>query len=101
MHHRSHDQGGLHPGILHAGGCKGGLHLGESASGGLYPGGLGRPPLELRGILWDAVNKWAVHILVLFEIKIKRCKIYTEIKIFFAKFQYYIAELFFVQKLKC
>ena len=44
MHHRSHDQGGL--------------HLGRSASRGV-----GRPP-EVHGILQDTVNKRAVRILL-------------------------------------
>ena len=79
MHHRSHDQGvcihgGLHPGKS---ACNGGLHPGGSVSGGSVSRVIEQTPHELHGILRDAVNKWAVRILVLFEIKIKRCKIYT------------------------
>ena len=102
MHHRLHDQRGLHPGILHPGilhpggsTCKGGLHPGGSSSGESVFRGQSPPPLIYMGY------KWAVRILYLFEIKIKRCKIYTEMKNFFAKFQCYIAELFIVQKFKC
>ena len=54
-----------------------GSYAGGSASKGVcirgvcIQGGWADPP-KLHGIVWDAVNKWAVRILVLFEIKIKK-----------------------------
>ena len=76
MHHRSHDQGGLHPGGGSASSgrvcIRGGLPPGESASRGLGRSpqvclrvGVGRaPPPEIHGILRDTVNKRVVCILL-------------------------------------
>ena len=46
MHHRSHDQGGLHPGGSASGGSAPGvcLHEGLHPEGSLHLGELGRPP---------------------------------------------------------
>ena len=46
---------GLHPGDLHLEGLP---------PGGLHQGGLDRSPSKIHGILWDTVNKRAVHILL-------------------------------------
>ena len=85
MHHRSHDQGGLHRGggrfciqggsTSRSGLPPGGLPLGwelcigggrSASGGGLHSGEVGRtpPPPEIHGILRDTVNKWAVRILL-------------------------------------
>ena len=58
MHHRSHDQGGLH--------LRGGRHRGRVC----IQGGVGQtqphptPHPEIHGIQWDTVNKWRLRILL-------------------------------------
>ena len=54
MHHRSHDQDGLH-----RGGGVGQIPLGLPTGEGI-----GQTPPEIYGILWDTVNKRAVRILL-------------------------------------